>query len=153
MKTRTFAPLPLLLLLCAFATAPASAQDKAATASIEAILVEASNAGSGVDRSLARYAGTLERLFKFDSYRRIGGKRFRIDLPGEGGGGIGNGSTLAIEARTAGGNALNADLQWSQGGRTLLHTRVNLRRGTPTVLGGPRSTSGDGNYLLIVVWR
>ncbi len=148
-----FNPAFFILVSALFTAVPGAAQDPADTATIETILVEASNSGEGIDESLESYAPTLRRLFKFDSYRRVDRNRFEIDLPGTEDESIGHGSRLSINARRADNNTLLADLAWSEKGRTLLHTRLNLRRGTPAVLGGPRSTSGAGNYLLIVVWR
>lgn len=151
---RKYSVIPFLLALAVLLAVPLPAAAAGGeSARIEVILVEASNSGSGVDQSLNRYAGTLKRLFKFDSYRQISRNSLRVDLPGEAAGGLGNGTRLAIKASPADNRTLRTDLNWTRGGKTLLHTRLNLSRSTPAVLGGPRTQSGNGNYLLLVIWN
>ncbi|MGJ8641489.1 MAG: hypothetical protein ACSHYA_19015 [Opitutaceae bacterium] len=136
------------LLLC---FAPASLQ-AAESAGIEVILVEASSGGSGVDASLSPYAKTLKRLFQFDSYRKVSGSRLKLALPGEVSADLGGqGGRLKIDTDVFSEESIRANLNWTRGSKKLLHTRLQLRRGTPAVLGGPRSDGGS--YLLLIIWK
>ena len=127
-------------------------QASAQSAKMEIILVEASNSAKGVDKSLAPYASTLKRLFKFDTYRKASSSRINLDIPGSGSARLGGeGGSLKVSAESLKGNAIRAGLNWTRGNRQLLHTRLQLRKGTPAVLGGPRS--GDGSYLLLIIWK
>ncbi len=142
--------LALLLLLATpfYGSVHANEHSKA---SIEVILVEASNSGSGVDGSLSRYTGTLKRLFKFDSYQQVSRKNLKIDLPGITQSQIGNGNHLKIEAGSSKNGTLSAGLNWTKNKKTLLRTRLNLNSGKPAVLGGPRSK--NGSYLLLIILK
>lgn len=120
------------------------------SASIEVILVEASNSDAGTDASLKPHASTLKRLFNFKSYKQISRKTTKVNLPGEQSLKLGNGTELKISARS-GGKQLSADFDWRQGKRSLVHTRLQLNSGKPAVLGGPRSK--DGNYLILITWK
>ncbi|MGJ8652962.1 MAG: hypothetical protein ACSHX8_06780 [Opitutaceae bacterium] len=137
----------LLALLPSLATAVPSQSVKA---ELQIILVEATNKGTGIDAGLKSYASNFQRLFRFDSYTQVQRSSANLSLPGESKVSLNNGTTLAISASN-GGPTLLADLEWKRGGSSLLHTRLKLKRGTPAVLGGPRSK--DGNYLLIITWK
>jgi hypothetical protein len=122
----------------------------AESARVEVILVEASNGDGGVDGSLRAYSGTLQRLFKFQSYRQVSKSTLRLDVPGEGSVGLAGGQKLSLKAGEGGKRGLMAELTWARGSKKLLHTRIQLRPGNPAVLGGP-STGKGGSYLLILV--
>lgn len=124
----------------------------AESARVEVILVEARNGSSETDPSLSRYGATLQRLFKFDSYRKVSSNRMNLMIPGKGSAKLGEkGGSLTIEADAIQENSIRADLNWKRGQKRLLHTKLQLRKGTPAVLGGPRSDSGS--YLLLIVWK
>ena len=94
----------------------------------------------------------LKRLFKFNSYRKVSNSRVELRVPGRANAHLGGqGGNLAITSDSIQGNAIRADLNWTRGSKKLLHTKLQLRKGTPAVLGGPRSA--DGSYLLLVVWK
>ncbi|MGC9450005.1 MAG: hypothetical protein ACP5I4_01040 [Oceanipulchritudo sp.] len=119
-------------------------------ARITVILVEADGGEGGVDSALRPYAGTLQRLFRFNSYRQVSRKSLRIEVPGEGSVGLGGGQALSLRAEEGGRRGLMADLTWTRGSKRLLHTRIQLRPESPAVLGGPRSGKDGGSYLLIL---
>lgn len=137
----------LLVILPSIAQAEPS---QSAKAELQVILVEATNNGKGIDAGLKSYASNFQRLFRFDSYKEVQRSSAKLSLPGESNVSLSNGTTLAISASN-GGPTLLADLEWKRGRSSLLHTRLKLKRGTPAVLGGPRSK--DGNYLLIITWK
>lgn len=118
------------------------------SARVSVILVEAGNGEGGIDGALRPYAGTLQRLFRFNSYQQLSKGTLRLDVPGTGSVGLAGGQRLTLKAGEAG-RGLMAELTWERGGKRLLHTRIQLRPGSPAVLGGP-STGKGGNYLLIL---
>lgn len=144
---------PSILLFCIFSLLivlnSATAQNQT-PASLEIILIEASNATSGTDGSLKSHASTLQRLFKFNSYREVSRKTTQVPLPGTASVNLGNSTELQIKTGSRE-KTLSADLNWKQGNRTLVHTRLGLSKGKPAVLGGPRSDKG--NYLILVIWK
>ena len=149
MKRNTFFQILGAMLVFSLFPSLASA---ATSANVEVILVEANNGGSGVDASLSAYTSTLKRLFKFDSYRKVSSNRVALDMPGEAVTTLGGqGGQLTMQAGVSEGNLIRTDLNWTRNGKKLLHTRLQLRKGTPALLGGPRS--GDGSYLLLIIWK
>lgn len=122
----------------------------ASSAAIEVILVEASNSEAGTDASLKAHSGTLKRLFNFKSYKQVSRKTASVSLPGNQTISLGNGTQLKISA-SPGGRQLSANLDWQQGKRSLVRTRLQLNKGKPAVLGGPRSK--NGNYLILITWK
>ena len=139
---------PLLLLILLTLFAGLSAQVAEGSASVQVILVQASNQEGGVDRALKPYAGNLERLFRFKSYRQSSRQTLRLDTPGEGSVSLAGGQVLTIRSDAGSKGSLKAEISWKRGSKSLLHTRINLRPGSPAVLGGPRSK--DGTWLLIL---
>ncbi|MEX0330650.1 MAG: hypothetical protein AB3N64_04435 [Puniceicoccaceae bacterium] len=134
--------------ICGLLAAPATSD--AASERVQVILVEASNGEGGVDSSLRAYAGTLQRLFKFKSYKQLSRNSLRLDVPGEGSVSLAGGQKLTLRASDGSKRGLMAELTWARGSKKLLHTRIQLRSGSPAVLGGP-STGRGGTYLLILV--
>lgn len=133
----------LLGLLCG-----TEAQAAEASARVQVILVQASDAEGGVDKALRSYAGNLNRLFRFKSYRQSSRQTLRLSLPGEGKVSLSGGQTLTVRSDEASRGGLKAQISWRKGSKSLLNTRINLRPGSPAVLGGPRSR--DGTWLLIL---
>ncbi len=148
MKTsvRLFILLAVVISFCSFTANPLQAAE---TARVQVILVEASNADGGVDGSLRRYASTLQRLFRFKSYKQVTSKSMKLTIPGEGSVGLSGGQSLALKSSGGDRGGVSAELTWSRGSKRLVHTRLQLRPGSPAVLGGP--SSGSGSYLLILV--
>jgi hypothetical protein len=147
-RSSYIATVAIALLAFAFGTNTSLAQVRPSKASVELILVEASNNNSGVDSSLTAYANTLKRLFRFNSYRQISRTTTQLDLPGSTVAKLGQGNTLKITAR-ASGREIAANLEWSAG----IHARLKLKPRTPAVLGGPKIKNESGTYLLIVKLR
>lgn len=148
MPIRNLIPMLLFTAVCGLLAAPATTD--AASERVQVILVEASNAEGGVDSSLRAYSGTLQRLFKFKSYKQLSRNSLRLDVPGEGSVGLAGGQKLTLKASDGSKRGLMAELTWARGSKKLLHTRIQLRPGSPAVLGGP-STGRGGTYLLILV--
>jgi hypothetical protein len=136
----------IVLLLFAGLLTPVSAA-AADNARVEVILVRAGNGEAGVDAALRPYASTLQRLFRFQRYEMVSRKSMRLSLPGDGSVSLSGGQELTVSAASSG-SGIKADIDWTRGSKRLLHTRIQLRPGSPAVLGGPRSESGT--WLLIL---
>ena len=136
----------LVLLMAGFITVPLQAQGDAR---VSVILVEASNDGGGVDGSLRPYASTLQRMFRFNTYKQASRGTVRLSVPGEGGTGLPGGQNLSLKAIEGGGGGLVAEVNWTRGGKSLLRTRIQLKGSNPAVLGGPRTDSGATQLLIL----
>ncbi len=136
---------PILLV---FVTAIGWAPSVHAAERVQVILVQADNSGQGVEGSLKPYAGNLQQLLNFNTYRQVARKGIQLDVPGEGSASLPGGQTLLVKAGSQDGPAIIAEVTWMRGNKRLVHTRIQLRKGTPAVIGGPRG--GDGPLLVIL---
>jgi hypothetical protein len=118
---------------------------------VEVLLVKAGDGNGGVDRALRPYTGTLQRLFRFDSYRLIGRGTLTVAPGGEAQASFPGGQSLLLKAGRSGKRGLPAEIHWKRGGANLVHTRINLGSGSPAVLGGPQGE--DGAWLMILRLR
>lgn len=139
-------PLLLAAVLATFAVSPALAAEPA---SLQAVLVAASNVERPADPALERYLPTLRRVLRFASYRRVGEGRVSVAVPGAGTVGLGGEQQLRVNVEEADGERLRVRAEWRDGDRVLMNTVLVLRRGVPAVLGGP--PRGDEVLALIVV--
>lgn len=146
LSIKTFFCLSAIILFAGLLTpVEATAADNAR---IDVILVKAGNGEGGVDPALRAYAANLERLFRFQRYELVSRKPLRMEVPGEGVVSLPGGQRLSVSATAATGSGIKADIDWIRGSQRLLHTRIQLRPGSPAVLGGPRSE--DATWLLIL---
>jgi hypothetical protein len=141
----------LLLLVCCMGFIH---QSRAAErASIQAILITASNEPGRSDPRLSNYEPTLRRILRFASYRYMGGGSAVIDIPANGTIALGNGQHLEISTESPQGRGVRLRVEWKLGRRTLMETGLSLSPGVPAVLGGPGTGSGDEVYAVILVGR
>lgn len=138
------------LLLVAFAGVATSL--RAATASVQGILITASNEPGKTDSRLASYEPTLRRILRFESYRYVGEDSARLEVPAEGSLSLGDGHVVEVTTEQVDGKSVQVKVRWTANGRTLMNTGLNLRAGVPAVLGGPASRSGEV-YAIILVGR
>ena len=145
----------LLLLLCLLAAAlgVASVARAEGRASVEGILITASNEHGQNDGRLAPYEPTLKRILRFASYRFVGDGSTSLSVPGDGTVGLGSGHSLEITAEQSDGKTIHAKVRWVSGGRTLMSTGLVLRPGVPAVLGGPSTGKQDEVYAVILIGR
>lgn len=139
--------LPLLFVVGFYATAHAAEH-----ASVQAILITASNEPGKTDPRLARHEPTLRRILRFESYHFIGQGSTQLAVPGEGRINLGQGQHLEITADEVS-RGLRLRVTWKQGGRTLMETGLSLHAGVPAVLGGPATGKNDEVYAVIVTGR
>lgn len=130
--------------------APAANAPKAArkAASVEAILITASNKKGGVDPKLAAYAAHLKRNFPFDTFRHSGGGgaslpsggRATINLPG--------GQRLELEDDPDTGIRLK--VYWMVGSEVVISTTLTLNPGIPAALARRPADDGDVPIVLLI---
>jgi hypothetical protein len=137
-------------LLIALASLAATAC--AAEASVQGILITASNQPGETDRRLASYEPTLRRILRFESYHYIGEDSGRLEVPGSGTLSLGDGHELEVTTEKADGKSVHVKVRWIAGGRSLMNTGLALRAGVPAVLGGPAKANGEV-YAVILIGR
>ena len=125
---------------------------RAADASVQGILITASNQPGQTDRRLAQYEPTLRRILRFESYHYVGEDSAHLDVPASGTLSLGDGHELEITTEHADGKSVQVKVRWSSGGRTLMNTGLTLRAGVPAVLGGPSTSKGEV-YAVILIGR
>lgn len=138
------------LLVFLFAGGPFAgmAHGQTGSSGLEVILVKAGNGKPGIDAALRPYASTLQRVFRFESYRMAGRKQLQVGSGRESAATFPGGQSLHVRSLDFGNKGMKAEINWKRGGKNLLHTRINLRPGTPAVLGGPKGP--EGTWLLIL---
>jgi hypothetical protein len=126
---------------------------RAESASLEGILITASNQPGQTDRRLAQYEPTLRRILRFESYHYVGGDSTTLNVPSSGTLSLGDGHEIEITTERSDGRAVHVKVRWSAGGRTLMNTGLVLRSGVPAVLGGPSTGNGNEVYAVILIGR
>jgi hypothetical protein len=126
---------------------------RAANASVEGILITASNEPGQTDRRLAAYEPTLRRILNFKSYHYVGNDSTSLNVPASGTLSLGDGHELEVTTEKSEGGSVHVKVRWSAGGRTLMNTGLVLRAGVPAVLGGPSTGNGHEVYAVILVGR
>src|SRR6478609_8774311 len=123
---------------------------RAADASVEGILITASNQAGQTDRRLAEYEPTLRRILRFESYHYVGQDSTRLDVPATGSLSVGDGHELEVTTEKADGKSLHVKVRWTSAGRTLMNTGLTLRPGIPAVLGGPAKSNGEVYAVILI---
>lgn len=122
-------------------------------ARIQGILITASNDQGATDRRLTAYEPTLKRILRFESYRFLGDDSASLGVPESGHLSLGYEHQVEIETEKADGNNIHVRVRWTQGGRTLMNTKLVLRSGIPAVLGGPSTGKKGEVYAVIIVGK
>jgi len=144
--------LRLTLLLAALASLTLAAR-AAERASVQGILLSASNEPGQTDRRLAPYEPNLRRILRFESYRFLGEDRASLDVPASGSLALGDGHELEVTTESNDGKSVHVKVRWTAGGRTLMNTGLVLRPGVPAVLGGPSTGNKGEVYAVILIGR
>ncbi len=142
--------IPLLIALCLAHATLVPRLDAADGASVQAILISASNQKGGSDPRLAAYEPTLRRNLPFDTFRLTGdgaaavaaGGRARIDLA--------NGHRLELESETGTGSGIHLKVQWMHANKTVMNTTLTLKPGVPAVLGRRGGDDGEVPVVLLI---
>lgn len=145
----------LILPLLALATAGglASAARAAERATVQGILISASNDKGQTDSRLSSYEPTLRRILRFESYRFLGEGSTSVAVPAHGEISLGNGHQLEIDTERADGSTIHVKVRWTSSGSTLMSTGLVLRSGVPAVLGGPGTGHGSDVFAVILIGR
>jgi hypothetical protein len=147
---KTILRLTLLLAVLVGLALPARAADRA---SLQGILISASNESGQTDRRLAQYEPTLRRILRFESYRFLGDDRASLEVPASGTLTLGDGHQIEVTTESSDGKAIHVKVRWTGGGRTLMNTGLVLRPGVPAVLGGPSTGNKGEVYAVILIGR
>jgi hypothetical protein len=126
---------------------------RAESASVQGILISASNEPGQTDRRLAPYEPNLRRILRFESYRFLGDDRATLDVPASGSLSIGDGHDLEVTTESSDGKSIHVKVRWVAGGRTLMNTGLLLRPGVPAILGGPSTGNKGEVYAVILIGR
>lgn len=118
---------------------------------LTAMLVTASREPGPSDPRLKPYEATLRRILRFESFRLQGQGRAALAVPGEGQLSLGSGHQLRVETEPGGG--ARVQVEWREGGRSLMRTGLVLRPGVPAVLGGPGTGQSGEVFAVIVIAR
>jgi len=143
----------LSLLLLALAGSFVSVGRAAERASIQGILISASNDKGETDQRLGPYEPTLRRILRFESYRFLGDDSASLGASEKGRLSLGEGHELEIETESSDGKSVHLRVRWMKGGRSLMNTGLVLRSGVPAVLGGPSTGNKGEVYAVILVGR
>jgi hypothetical protein len=141
-----------LLLLALGSNFIASAR-AAERASIQGILISASNDKGETDRRLSQYEPTLRRILRFESYRFLGDDQTSVGPAEKGHLSLGEGHELEIETESSDGKSVRLRVRWIKGGHMLMNTGLSLRPGVPAVLGGPSTGHKSEVYAVILIGR
>src|SRR5688572_30895321 len=101
-----------LVLLFAVLAVPLTSL-RAAEASVQGILITASNEAGKTDRRLASYEPTLRRILRFESYHYVGEDSTRLDVPATGSLSVGDGHELEVTTEKSDGNAIHVKVRWT----------------------------------------
>jgi hypothetical protein len=122
-------------------------------ASVQGILISASNERGETDGRLAAYEPTLRRILRFESFRFLGEDSASLGVPARERLSLGHGHQLEVETERAEGRGIQVRVRWVSGGRALMNTGLVLRPGVPAVLGGPATGHKGEVYAVILVGR
>jgi len=147
MKTNRF----LLCLGVLMLAASVSGQAHAAT--VQGILITASNDKGETDRRLASFEPTLRRILRFESYRFLGEDSATVGAAEQGVLSLGEGHQLEVATESSDGKSIHLRVRWTAQGHTLMNTGLVLRPGVPAVLGGPSTGNRGEVYAVILIGR
>jgi hypothetical protein len=128
------------------------AATRADAASLQGILITASNEPGKTDARLAEYEPTLRRILRFQSYHYVGEDSANLAVPQTGSLSLGDGHQLEVTTERTDGKSMQVKVRWTSGGRSLMNTGLTLRSGVPAVLGGPSTSNGEV-YAVILIGR
>jgi hypothetical protein len=105
-------------------------------------LVEANNAGQGMGTGLGDVAHLLQNNLPYKTFQLLASRS--MSLPANSAASLSSG----IVARCSGGQE-NLNVVLERGGRKIMQTTVELRDGTPLIIGG--ISSGQGKLIVVLL--
>lgn len=145
----TLAALALVAPFATAAPAPKAAKGAARSATVQAILITASNKKGGIDRQLGAYAADLKRNLPFDTFRYTA--EDRAVLPAGGRATITFAGDHRLELEDDPNNGLRLKVYWLKGADVIISTTLTLSPGVPAVLG--RRGGGDEVPVVLLIAR
>ena len=141
-RERWVARIAMVLLVWGCFSVLASPVQAGETLSIR--LVEAHNEGEGMDAGLSDVASTLTKNLSYKTFSLLASRR--LGLPADGRAGLSGGYSVACRGEQA-----NLHVTVFKRKEAVLDTTLNLRDGSPVVLGG--FASKRGRVLLVLIAR
>jgi hypothetical protein len=138
--------LATLALICAILPVSGMSADGA---SVQALLISASNAKGGSDPKLAAYDATLRRNLPLNTFRLVGEGAAAVPAGGSSTVSLGRGHRLELQ-HEKGGGGIRLKVQWINGGKTLINTSLTLQAGVPAVLGRRGDDDGEVPVILLI---
>ena len=129
------------------APAPKAAKG-AKAATVQAILITASNKKGGVDRKLATYEADLRRNLPFDTFRYV--TEGTVPLPNGGRATIPFAGNHRLELEDDPSEGLSLKVFWMNGSEVVIRTTLTLNPGVPAVLLRRGATDGDVPVVLLI---
>jgi len=137
----------LTLSLLFAASALSSTLAAAEGATVQAILINASNEKSAADPRIAAYEAELQRMVPESSFRFIAQGTAALTGTGRAAISLGNGHRIELEREKGGG--LRLKIQWLNGSKLVLGGTFNAQPGVPIMLGN--RPSGEGAVPIVLV--
>ena len=135
--------LSLLFAACALSSHLAAADG----ATVQAILINASNEKTAADPRLAAYEAELQRMVPESSFRFIAQGTAAVTGSGHATISLGSGHRIELDRDKGGG--LRLKIQWMNGTKLVLGGTFNAQPGVPIMLGN--RPSGEGAVPIVLV--
>lgn len=137
----------LTTLLAAALWLPLSAADGA---SVQALLISASNRKGAPDPKLAEYEPTLRRNLPLDTFRLTGEGSAKLAPGAQASVSLGQGHRLDLQSEKGDGPGIRLKVQWTSGSRVVMNTALTLQPGVPAVLGRRGGDDGEVPVVLLI---
>lgn len=118
-------------------------------ASVQALLISASNQKGGSDARLAAYETTLRRNLPFNTFRLDGEGTAAISAGKSASLALGRGHKLELQSE-GGGGGIRLKVQWLNGTKVVMNTTLTLQPGVPAVLGRRGGDEGEVPVVLVI---
>ena len=117
-------------------------------ASIQGILISASNESGESDRRLAAYVPNLKRILRFESFHFLGEDSASLAVPATGELSLGDGQRVELVTESSDGKTVLLKVRWGS-----VHHEYVLQRGSTTVLGGSSTGRKGEVYAVILIGK
>jgi hypothetical protein len=141
--------IPLILAALFAATALPPQARAAQPASVQAILITASNNKVPADPRLAPYEATLQRNLPESSFRFVAQGSTSVSTGGHARIPLAGGHRVELEGEKQSKDGIKLKIQWLNGRSPVMGGEFTLHPGVPVVLG--RRPSGDGDVPIVIV--
>jgi len=119
-------------------------------ASVQALLISASNSKGGSDPRLAAYESTLRRNLPLNTFRLVGEGATSVAAGGKSSISLGRGHRLDLQSEKGDGGGIHLKVEWTNGNKTVINTSLFLKSGVPAVLGRRGGDEGEVPVVLLI---